>query len=64
MSTTETLERRSPKTIPQRGADPYGAIVIGALLVAVGGLWLLDAMGVIALEDSHRLPVLAAIGFC
>jgi len=64
MSTTETLERRDPETIPQRGSGgPYGAIVIGALLVVVGGLWLLDIAGVIALEAAIVLPaVLAVIG--
>jgi len=63
MSTTETLERRDPETIPQRGSGPYGAIVIGALLVVVGSLWLLDIAGAIALEAAIVLPaVLAVIG--
>ena len=63
MSTTETLERREPDTFPQRGSGPYGPIVIGALLVVVGGLWLLDITGVIALEAAIVLPAaLAVIG--
>ena len=63
MSTTETLERRQPETVTRRGSGPYGAIVLGALLVVVGGLWLLDATGVIALEAAIVLPaVLAVIG--
>jgi hypothetical protein len=63
MSTTETLERREPETIPQRGSGPYGSIVIGALLVVVGGLWLLDVVGAVALEAAIVLPaILAVIG--
>ena len=63
MSTTETLERREPETIPRRGSGPYGSIVIGALLVVVGGLWLLDVVGAVALEAAIVLPaVLAVIG--
>ena len=63
MSTTDTLER--PETTqapaPQRGR--YGAIVTGALLMVVGGLWLLDVTDVIDLEAAMVLPVaLGVIG--
>jgi predicted membrane protein len=46
---------------PQRGR--YGAIVTGALLMVVGGLWLLDVTDVIELEAAMVLPVaLGVIG--
>jgi predicted membrane protein len=46
---------------PQRGR--YGAIVTGALLMIVGGLWLLDVTDVIELEAAMVLPVaLGVIG--
>jgi hypothetical protein len=46
---------------PQRGR--YGAIVTGALLMIVGGLWLLDVTDVIDLEAAMVLPMaLGVIG--
>lgn len=49
--------------VPQRRRRPYGAVVTGALLVVVGGLWLLDAIDVVELRAAYVLPaVLAVIG--
>jgi len=62
VSTADTLER--PGTEAVRGPKrPYGAVVTGALLVVVGGLWLLDATDVVDLRVAIVLPaVLAVIG--
>jgi hypothetical protein len=62
--TVDTRER--PETgippAPRRRRD-YGAWVIGAILVVVGGLWLLDVVGVFALRAAVLLPaVLAVVG--
>ena len=62
MSTADTLERPGTEAVrsPKR---PYGAVVTGALLVVVGGLWLLDATDVVDLRVAIVLPaVLAVIG--
>jgi len=62
VSTTDTLERPGTETVQGR-KRPYGAVVTGALLVVVGGLWLLDATDVVDLRVAIVLPaVLAVIG--
>lgn len=62
MSTTDTLERPGTETVQGR-KRPYAAVVTGALLVVVGGLWLLDATDVVDLRVAIVLPaVLAVIG--
>ena len=62
MSTADTLERPEIETAG-RPRRPYGAVVAGALLVVIGGLWLLDATDVIELRAAILLPaVLAVIG--
>ena len=63
MSTTDTLERPETSVVPAPKRSRYGAIVTGALLIVVGGLWLLDVTDVIELEAAMVLPaVLAVIG--
>lgn len=61
MSTTDTLERPGTETAPTQKTRPYGAIVSGALLVVVGGLWLLDAIDVLELRAAMVLPVVLAV---
>ncbi len=52
--------RESEAAAPRRA---YGSVVMGAILVVVGGLWLLDAVDVISLRAAVVLPaVLAVIG--
>jgi predicted membrane protein len=49
--------------VPAPKRSRYGAVVTGALLIVVGGLWLFDVIGVIELEAAMVLPaVLAVIG--
>ena len=63
MSTTDTLERPPTEAHPVPKRRPYGAVVTGALLVVVGGLWLFDAIDVIDVQAAIVLPaVLAVIG--
>ena len=63
MSTTDTLERPAAETVPAPRRRPYGAVVTGAVLVVVGGLWLFDAIDVIDVRAAFVLPaVLAVIG--
>ena len=55
-----TPAEQRPPTTPER---PFGAVVVGALFVVAGGLWLLDATGVIELRFALVLPsALAVIG--
>lgn len=61
MSTTDTLERPGTEMVPTQKTRPYGAIVSGALLVVVGGLWLLDAIDVLDLRAAMVLPVVLAV---
>jgi hypothetical protein len=63
VSTTEILDRPATDTVPGPKKRPYGAIVIGVLLVVVGGLWLLDALDVVELRAAVVVPTaLAVIG--
>lgn len=63
MSTTDTIERPGTEAVPGSKHRPYGAIVTGALLIVVGGLWLLDAVDLIELRAALVLPAaLAVIG--
>jgi len=63
VSTTDTIQRPETETTQQARRRPYGAVVSGALLVVVGGLWLFDALDVIDLRVAIVLPMaLAVIG--
>ncbi|HET7847237.1 MAG TPA: hypothetical protein VFL72_07060, partial [Acidimicrobiia bacterium] len=63
MSTTETLERPETTLAPAPRPGRYGAMITGALLIVVGGLWLLDVTHVIDVEAAMVLPVaLGVIG--
>lgn len=59
------VDIRPVETKPAGGRLPrsYGSVVLGAILVVVGGLWLLDAVDVIELRAAVVLPaVLAVVG--
>jgi predicted membrane protein len=63
MSTTELLERPESETPVAPRRRPYGSMVMGALLIVVGGLWLLDATDVAQVQADAILPaILAVIG--
>ena len=61
MSTTDTLERPETTMVPPPKRGRYGAIFTGALLIVVGGLWLLDVIDVIELRAAMVLPVVLAV---
>jgi predicted membrane protein len=55
--------REERETAPVRTSSTYGSVVLGAILVVLGGLWLLDAVDVIELRLAVALPaVLAVVG--
>ncbi len=63
MSTTELLERPESETPVAPRRRPYGSMVMGALLIVVGGLWLLDATDLAQVQADAILPaILAVIG--
>jgi predicted membrane protein len=60
VASLESRPRDGEKAAPTRA---YGSVVMGAILVIVGGLWLLDAVDVISLRAAVVLPaVLAVVG--
>jgi predicted membrane protein len=60
-----TLDTKTPVPAVEsarfRSPRAYGSIVLGAVLVVVGGLWLFDAVGVIELRAAVVLPVALAV---
>lgn len=63
--TTDTIQPPPVETPPEpaRRRRDYGALVVGAILVVFGALWLLDLAGVISLRAAVILPsVLAVLG--
>ena len=55
------LETREPSV--EKGGPPrhFGSVVLGAVLVAVGSLWFLDALDVISIRAAVVLPAMLAI---
>lgn len=61
MNEVETVtETRGESTAPEPRRS-YGSLVLGAILVVLGGLWLLDAIDVVSLRAAVVLPAVLAI---
>lgn len=61
MAALETMERPdTTSSQPQRWSG-YGTTVLGAVLLVLGGLWMLDLLAVIELRAAIILPVLLGI---
>lgn len=58
----DATETRTEAEVPAgRPARPYGSVVLGAILVVVGALWLLDVMDVVELRGEVVLPAILAV---
>ena len=61
MQTSNTLERPLPASVPARSRNSFGAILGGAILVLLGGLWTLDVAGAIELKWAVVWPALLTV---
>lgn len=61
MSTVDTLERTESGQLEPQRPRRYGAVVLGALFVVGGGLWMLDILDVIELQMGILLPAFLAV---
>ena len=61
MQTSNTLERPLPTPVPIRPRYSFGAILSGAILILLGGLWTLDVAGAIELKWAVVWPALLTV---
>jgi Cell wall-active antibiotics response 4TMS YvqF len=61
VQTSNTLERPLPTSIQSQSRNSFGAILGGAILVLLGGLWMLDVAGAIELKWAIVWPALLTV---
>ncbi len=61
MQTSNTLERPLPTAVPVGPRYSFGAILSGAILILLGGLWTLDVAGAIELKWAIVWPALLTV---
>ena len=61
MQTSNTLERPLPTPVLTQARSSFGAILGGAILVLLGGLWMLDVAGAIELKWAVVWPALLTV---
>lgn len=61
MNALDTTTPAPPEVKPPRRRRLYGPMVLGAILVVAGGIWLLDALDAFSLRASIALPAILAV---
>lgn len=61
MNALETNTPAPPDVSPPQRRRLYGPMVLGAILVVAGGIWLLDAVDAFSIRASIALPAILAV---